>query len=83
VYLYAFIRVDRRFHVPDGSHGPGDYLGEKKERRTSMVNRVMTEEEVFDDQETDVGGSGHGSDHSHEKPSDLEAAVTEPVAARH
>merc|ERR1712225_55301 len=26
VGIYAFVRVDRRFHVPDGSCGPGDYL---------------------------------------------------------
>ncbi|KAI9724030.1 MAG: hypothetical protein M1812_000748 [Candelaria pacifica] len=27
IYLYAAVRVDRRFHVPNGSHGPGDYSG--------------------------------------------------------
>ncbi|KAF2102882.1 hypothetical protein NA57DRAFT_27870, partial [Rhizodiscina lignyota] len=25
VYLYAFLRVDKRFHIPDGAHGPGSY----------------------------------------------------------
>jgi Protein of unknown function (DUF3112) len=25
VYLYLVLRVDQRFHVPNGSHGPGDY----------------------------------------------------------
>ncbi|KXX81448.1 hypothetical protein MMYC01_202666 [Madurella mycetomatis] len=25
VYVYAIARFDRRFHVPDGSSGPGDY----------------------------------------------------------
>ncbi len=27
IYMYAAVRVDRRFHVPNGSHGPGDYSG--------------------------------------------------------
>ncbi|KAI9679475.1 MAG: hypothetical protein M1817_005497 [Caeruleum heppii] len=25
IYLYAALRVDQRFHVPNGSHGPGQY----------------------------------------------------------
>lgn len=25
VFLYIFVRVDRRFHVPDGAKGPGSY----------------------------------------------------------
>lgn len=25
VYLYIFVRIDQRFWVPNGSHGPGDY----------------------------------------------------------
>lgn len=83
MYLYAFIRVDRRFHVPNGSHGPGDYLGEKKDRRTSLVDRVMSEEQVFDDQETEAEGSGQESVNRHEKPRDLEAGVTEPAAVHH
>ncbi|RDW64619.1 hypothetical protein BP6252_10270 [Coleophoma cylindrospora] len=27
VYLYAILRIDLRFHIPDGSRGPGDYSG--------------------------------------------------------
>lgn len=57
VYLYALVRVDRRFHVPDRSTGPGDYRrgasdqSEKDGRPASMGStfRVMSEEEVFDD----------------------------------
>jgi hypothetical protein len=52
VYLYAIIRVDKRFHIPDGSHGPGDYIGISKtgaERRTSFGDRVLDEEQVFED----------------------------------
>lgn len=48
-----------------------------------MVNRVMTEEAVFDDQETEVEGSGHGSVNPTEKPRDLEAVNTQPVVAHH
>lgn len=55
VYLYLLLRVDRRFHVPNGSKGPGDYSGqnEKGDRRDSSSRgsgvRIMSEEEVFDD----------------------------------
>ncbi|KAI4202912.1 MAG: hypothetical protein LQ346_001885 [Caloplaca aetnensis] len=54
VILYVVVRVDRRFHVPNGSKGPGDYSGsnalELKERSVeNSSGRVMSEEEVFDD----------------------------------
>lgn len=55
VYLYALVRVDRRFHIPNGSKGPGAYsrqtASEKDDRPNSMGStmRVMSEEEVFDD----------------------------------
>ena len=38
IILYLLVRVDRRFHIPDGSHGPGDYsrqLGHKAEADVS------------------------------------------------
>lgn len=60
IFLYVVLRVDRRFHVPDGSKGPGDYVAERKShegegpensrRSTSSVTRVLSEEEVFDDE---------------------------------
>jgi len=56
VALYAIIRVDKRFHIPNGSHGPGDYSGANKnelERKPSLVERVLSlnnEEQVFDDE---------------------------------
>jgi hypothetical protein len=57
VALYAIIRVDKRFHVPNGSHGPGDYSGANNknelERKPSLVERVLSlnnEEQVFDDE---------------------------------
>ena len=60
IWLYILVRVDRRFHVPDGSKGPGDYSGlasrtsadgkiEKTGGEGKMVTRLMSEEEVFDD----------------------------------
>ncbi|MCJ1384952.1 hypothetical protein MMC17_008070 [Xylographa soralifera] len=60
IWLYILVRVDRRFHVPDGSKGPGDYSGlvaktsaneglDKACGEGRMVTRLMSEEEVFDD----------------------------------
>lgn len=61
IFLYIILRVDRRFHVPDGSKGPGDYVAERKNdeegvpenpprQSTSSMARVLSEEEVFDDE---------------------------------
>lgn len=60
VYLYVLVRVDRRFHIPNGSKGPGDYSGtsvleSEKQKSTGESSgggaRIMSEEEVFDDKE--------------------------------
>lgn len=60
VYLYLLLRVDRRFHIPDGSKGPGDYVREdgtekekKKPESAHSMQRILSEEEVFDDKEPD------------------------------
>lgn len=63
VTLYAAIRVDKRFHVPNKSHGPGDFsratlLTKAKqqqsfpelEKASTLANRVLSEEQVFHDQ---------------------------------
>ena len=50
--LYVVLRVDLRFHVPNGSHGPGDYSGrnqQETEPGDGVMGRVNTEGEVFDD----------------------------------
>ncbi|KAI9051645.1 hypothetical protein LZ554_004687 [Drepanopeziza brunnea f. sp. 'monogermtubi'] len=62
VALFAVIRVDKRFHVPDGSRGPGDYAGRKgrggntwteeenvdaPEHQMGFLDRINTEEETF------------------------------------
>lgn len=59
IYLYILVRVDRRFHVPNGSKRAGDYSGRNKQldKEDSLHNegrvetRIMSEEEVFDDNE--------------------------------
>jgi hypothetical protein len=52
IWLYILVRVDRRFHIPNGSKGPGDYSGAnniEKNGEGKTETRIMTEEEVFDD----------------------------------
>ncbi|KAL8948428.1 MAG: hypothetical protein Q9222_005380 [Ikaeria aurantiellina] len=63
IFLYVVVRVDRRFHVPNGSHGPGDYSGKNTTAAvkdaggngddmaaaTRSSPTIMSEEEVFDD----------------------------------
>ncbi|KAL8828511.1 MAG: hypothetical protein Q9191_002550 [Dirinaria sp. TL-2023a] len=61
IFLYVVVRVDKRFWVPNGSHGAGDYTrkvgggGEEKQMgdgRSSAESRfgILPEEEVFDDE---------------------------------
>ncbi|SCO85130.1 uncharacterized protein FRV6_09257 [Fusarium oxysporum] len=50
VFSYTLSRFDRRFHIPDGSHAPGDYSGRNTKTQERMY-RVNTEEEVFGDDE--------------------------------
>ena len=61
--LYVVVRVDRRFHVPDGSKGPGDYSGRNTEEQgkgEGMISRnINTEGDVFDD--APEGSSGNDS----------------------
>lgn len=55
VYLYLILRVDKRFHIPNKSHSPGDYTRDDSEKtretgeRPTSTQRIMSEEEVFDD----------------------------------
>jgi len=54
IVSYAGLRVDRRFHVPNGSHAAGDYSGRIKQEGmekddSSGMHRVFSEEETFDD----------------------------------
>ncbi|KAJ4352458.1 uncharacterized protein N0V89_007806 [Didymosphaeria variabile] len=57
VYLYAVMRVDLRFHVPNGAHGPGSYRkgaqgGEEVVRRTSDVESMGDMERTETEEET-------------------------------
>jgi len=54
ITLYIVVRVDKRFHVPDGSHGAGDYLRQQEDLRvksrgeSKFEQNIAPEEEVFD-----------------------------------
>ncbi|MCJ1224894.1 hypothetical protein MMC12_001541 [Toensbergia leucococca] len=71
IWLYIIVRVDHRFFVPRGASRPGDYLAgrghpvkdvEKGER--TMVTRIMSEEEVFDDEPKSLEKGSEGSESS-------------------
>jgi hypothetical protein len=61
VYMYAILRVDRRFHIPNGASGPGSYSEKNAGAPESSVAspepprvgvpRVFSEEETFDEDE--------------------------------
>jgi len=70
VALFAVIRVDRRFHIPDGVHGPGAYsAGRAEAKKPTMLDHINSEEDVFDDQNPDM-----------EKIGDLEAGARSATA---
>ena len=65
IILFIVARVDIRFHVPDGSKGPGDYSGrnlrgELGDQGGRIPGRIMEEEKVFDEESE-----------SHEKVNDV------------
>jgi hypothetical protein len=74
VTLYAVIRVDRRFHIPDGVHGPGAYSANQnaEPKKPTILDRVLSEEKVFDNEPEE--------DRAVEKSEDLEAG-TAPITA--
>ena len=59
ILAYVVVRVDKRFYVPNGSHGPGDYSkqGENLKVETrgegKLEQVISPEEEVFDDMATE------------------------------
>ena len=73
IWLYVIVRVDRRFYVPNGSKGPGDYSGRDKEKigEGISVRRVMTEEEVFDDVPTRIGDDHADIEHGLRKDTNI------------
>jgi hypothetical protein len=67
VYLYAIVRFDLRFHVPNGARGYGSYsLNDKQEKEgvekpaegmeDKIADRLETEEETFDNQYPSMDG---------------------------
>lgn len=50
VALYAIMRVDKRFIIPNGAHGPGSYTKQavNEAGQQPEVTRINSEEEVFD-----------------------------------
>ncbi len=78
VYLYILVRVDRRFHIPNGSKQAGDYSGRNKQvdkedsqhGEGQVETRIMSEEEVFDDEgfcDCDEGPSKDSEDRSRQE----------------
>jgi hypothetical protein len=94
IYMYAFLRVDHRFHVPNGSSARHNYGPEEGKRET----RVVSEEEFLDDfrpmeegrkdeenVSTVVPGSAGGRESSNwEKraEAELQNGIEEPPVAR-
>lgn len=92
IYGYIFVRVDRRFHVPDGASGRHHYgPAEGKVER-----RIETEDEFLDDfrpleegEDVEIGlaaadGNEAGNSEAWEKraETELENGIEEPPAAR-
>lgn len=48
VALYAALRVDLRFHIPNGASGPGDYSGDKNKGQYSVeeIERLIDDLEI-------------------------------------
>jgi hypothetical protein len=77
IFLYAIVRVDMRFHVPNGSHGPGHY------------SNGIPEKYAAGDLEIGEGASGMAGErprmvtrvYTEEELFDDEATVTPPEAS--
>jgi hypothetical protein len=48
LFMYAIFRVDRRFHIPNGAHGPGEYVADEE-------NHIMPSKEKHLSERTSVG----------------------------
>jgi len=60
VFTYVVSRFDKRFHVPDGSDGPGSY------GKGGIAGAVNDEEEVF-------GSAEEGKEHHHDRDQSYES----------
>jgi hypothetical protein len=52
VYMYALLRVDQRFHVPDGAKGPGSYSAASRAKNTRPDSGLDTDVEAGEKRET-------------------------------
>lgn len=64
VVLYAVLRVDKRFIIPNGAHGAGSYSTQSNSEKSAATfsDRISSEEEIFD-----------GQNDGQKKPLDMEA----------
>ena len=47
IWMYAILRVHRRFHIPDGAHGPGSYsLNAKSKHLSAGVDAFGTDDHL-------------------------------------
>ena len=69
VFFYASARIDRRFHVPDGASGPGQYAAGSGQEKTHPPGPTSTtEDDLFDD--ADARGAGNAE--NEQNPGDWE-----------
>ena len=86
IYLYVVVRVDKRFHVPNKSHGPGDYSrkleesGAEKSTESTEGMHIASEENVFDDKRPDDLGR---SDSERDKVVDEEKGIPNELETVH
>ena len=91
IFMYAVVRVDRRFHIPNGAKGEGSYSGDKVLSKKTLSDRVEGDEEFLDDfrpadGKTESGGAEdmEASAVEWEKKTEIELqnGITEPPAVR-
>ncbi|SPO03223.1 uncharacterized protein DNG_05905 [Cephalotrichum gorgonifer] len=57
LYMYALMRFDKRFHIPDGSSAPGHYTNGVPNKEDTFASHINNEEDVFgDDRSATMGG---------------------------
>jgi hypothetical protein len=76
IFTYGAVRVDKRFHIPNGASGPGQYSSEKGTER-----RVVSEEEFLDDFRPD-GSDSAATEWEKRAEAELESGIREPPMAR-
>jgi len=57
LYFYALVRVDKRFHVPDGAKGAGSYSRDRRAVQDKPAQDLEQARDSVDDDATVAGGS--------------------------